>query len=77
MDTAEKLTILSRDSQYDLACACGTQADEHRLLRVPGLGQVTVERILAFRQNKTGIRSLEDLGRQNKLFMKAGQYVTF
>jgi predicted DNA-binding helix-hairpin-helix protein len=30
MDTIEKLKVLSRDSQYDLACACGTGKDEHR-----------------------------------------------
>jgi predicted DNA-binding helix-hairpin-helix protein len=30
MDTIEKLKILSADSQYDLACACGTGKDEHR-----------------------------------------------
>ena len=30
-DTTQKLDILSRDSQYDLACACGTMhPDEHR-----------------------------------------------
>lgn len=30
-DTHEKLRILSQDSQYDLACACGTKnSDEHR-----------------------------------------------
>ncbi|MDD5060351.1 MAG: helix-hairpin-helix domain-containing protein [Candidatus Omnitrophica bacterium] len=29
-DTSEKLQILSRDSRYDLACACGTSAEEHR-----------------------------------------------
>ncbi len=29
-DTQEKLVVLSRDSQYDLACACGTYEDEHR-----------------------------------------------
>ncbi|MDD5218475.1 MAG: radical SAM protein, partial [Candidatus Omnitrophica bacterium] len=29
-DTVEKLAILSRDSKYDLACACGTADDEHR-----------------------------------------------
>src|SRR5208337_3457946 len=30
-DTREKLRILSQDSQYDLACACGTKTpDEHR-----------------------------------------------
>src|SRR5512144_2656540 len=30
MNTIEKLEVLSRDSQYDLACACGTAKDEHR-----------------------------------------------
>jgi predicted DNA-binding helix-hairpin-helix protein len=30
MDTIEKFKILSADSQYDLACACGTAKDEHR-----------------------------------------------
>jgi predicted DNA-binding helix-hairpin-helix protein len=30
MDTIEKLRVLSKDSQYDLACACGTGKDEHR-----------------------------------------------
>lgn len=30
-DTEEKLRILSQDSQYDLACACGTkQSEDHR-----------------------------------------------
>lgn len=29
-ETTEKLNILSRDSQYDLACSCGTGPDEHR-----------------------------------------------
>jgi len=28
--TIDKLRILSQDSQYDLACACGTRDDEHR-----------------------------------------------
>jgi predicted DNA-binding helix-hairpin-helix protein len=30
MDTMDKLQILSEDSRYDLACACGTARDEHR-----------------------------------------------
>ncbi len=30
MDTIEKLKILSEDSQYDLACACGTGKDDRR-----------------------------------------------
>lgn len=30
MDTIEKLRALSEDSQYDLACACGTNKDDRR-----------------------------------------------
>jgi predicted DNA-binding helix-hairpin-helix protein len=30
LDTFEKLQLLSRDSQYDLACACGSTKDSHR-----------------------------------------------
>ncbi|MDO9542547.1 MAG: helix-hairpin-helix domain-containing protein [Kiritimatiellia bacterium] len=52
------------------------QDDKYRLLRVPGLGQIMVARILAFRQNHTKIRSLEDLGRRNKILNKALAYVT-
>lgn len=29
-DTFKKLQLLSRDSQYDLACACGTDKSDHR-----------------------------------------------
>jgi predicted DNA-binding helix-hairpin-helix protein len=29
-DTRQKLSILSQDSQYDLACACGTNNDDRR-----------------------------------------------
>ena len=30
MDTIAKLDLLSEDSQYDLACACGTAKNDHR-----------------------------------------------
>ncbi len=30
MDTIEKLSVLSADSRYDLACACGTSREDHR-----------------------------------------------
>ncbi len=30
METLKKLQILSEDSQYDLACACGTSKDDRR-----------------------------------------------
>jgi predicted DNA-binding helix-hairpin-helix protein len=51
--------------------------DVSRLLRVPGLGQVMVDRILAFRKNGARIRSLLDLGKQNKLLGKAAPYLVF
>jgi predicted DNA-binding helix-hairpin-helix protein len=51
--------------------------DKYRLMRVPGLGQVMTERILSLRKNGKKIRSLEDLGKQNKLLKKAQSYVTF
>jgi len=53
------------------------KADKYRLLRVPGLGQVMIGRILASRKNGTKLRSLEGLGRYNKLIKKAEQYVAF
>lgn len=51
--------------------------DKYRLLRVPGLGQVIVERVLEFRKNGSRIRSLTQLGRPNKLFAKAASYIVF
>lgn len=37
MDTAEKLTILAQDAQYDLSCACSTKKpEEHRKKAVDG-----------------------------------------
>ena len=53
------------------------QDDQERLLRVPGLGQTTVERILTFRSNGLKLRSLDELGRRTKLLQKANNYVTF
>lgn len=51
--------------------------DKYRMLRVPGLGQATIERILGFRQARVRMRSLGDLGKENKLFKKARPYVAF
>ncbi len=51
--------------------------DRQRLLRVPGLGERLVSRILAFRRNRSRISSLADVGRMNKLLKKAEGYVTF
>ncbi|MDD5255142.1 MAG: helix-hairpin-helix domain-containing protein [Candidatus Omnitrophica bacterium] len=51
--------------------------DARRLLRVPGFGEVMVSRILALRQKGARIRSLDDLGKSSKLFLKARVYLAF
>lgn len=51
--------------------------DRYRLLRVPGLGHVMVERILACRKNGMRIGSLEDLAKSNKVIKKTAGYITF
>jgi predicted DNA-binding helix-hairpin-helix protein len=53
------------------------KADKFQLLRVPGLGHVTVERILGLRKEGCKILSLNDLGRLTKVLKKALEYVTF
>jgi predicted DNA-binding helix-hairpin-helix protein len=51
--------------------------DKYRLLRVPGLGQVLVARILGLRAKGATIRSLDNLGRHDKLLKKAQRYVVY
>ncbi|MDD5440113.1 MAG: radical SAM protein [Candidatus Omnitrophica bacterium] len=51
--------------------------DAGRLLRVPGLGGITVERILALRRAGTTIRSLAQAGKETKVLKKAYRYITF
>lgn len=53
------------------------RADKYQMLRVPGLGEAMVERILALRQSGVKIRGLEKLGRYTKLLKKAAGYVEF
>jgi len=52
------------------------RAPKPQLLRVPGLGEIAVSRILEQRKNGK-IRSLFDLGRPGKLLIKAGQYLCY
>jgi len=52
-------------------------ADKYKLLRVPGLGPVTVNRILGFRKHKSQIHSLRELGKPGKRLQKAAQYIRF
>ncbi|MEJ2108789.1 MAG: helix-hairpin-helix domain-containing protein [Acidobacteriota bacterium] len=51
-------------------------ASRNRLLRVPGLGEVTVNRILQHRKNSR-IRSLDEVGRHTRLLEKANQYLYY
>jgi len=48
-----------------------------RLLRVPGLGQVTVERIMALRQSGIRLRSLENLQKRSRILKEAEKYLVF
>ena len=52
------------------------RAEREELLRVPGLGLITVDRILSARKHHR-LRSLGDIGKPNKLFTKATNYLTF
>jgi predicted DNA-binding helix-hairpin-helix protein len=52
------------------------RADKWQLLRVPGLGLVTVNRILAQRR-EIKLRRIEDVGKPGKLLNKAVQYLKF
>ncbi len=48
-----------------------------RLIRVPGFGEVTVEKILELRSQGSKIASLADLGKVTKIVNKAKAYITF
>jgi len=53
------------------------RAPREELLRVPGLGPVTVKRILDGRKEGRRVRRLEDIGRVGKLLRKAAPYLRF
>ena len=53
------------------------RADRYELLRVPGLGPVTVRRILEIRRGGGRLGRLEDLGRPGNRLRKAAGYVKF
>jgi len=52
------------------------RAPQFSLLRVPGLGPVTVKRIIEQRK-KNHIRSIEDIGKAGLRLQKAGKYLDF
>jgi predicted DNA-binding helix-hairpin-helix protein len=53
------------------------RADKYELLRVPGLGPVTVNTILRIRKNGSKISSMDSLGKVGKRLTKAKKYVKF
>ncbi len=52
------------------------RADKNQLLRVPGLGHITVDNIIIARR-QTRLRSMEDLGKPGKRLAKAARYLVF
>lgn len=53
------------------------RADRSELLRVPGLGPTTVERILQLRARGGRVRRIEDAGRPGRLLRKAAGFLAF
>jgi len=53
------------------------KANKFQLLRVPGLGHVTVDRILGLRAKRIKIHSIESIGRPSKRLQKASKFVKF
>ena len=53
------------------------RAERGELLRVPGLGPTTVDRILKKRLNGGRVKSLADIGRPGKRLQKAAAYLRF
>ncbi len=53
------------------------RADKYELLRVPGFGPVTVDRILKLRKNGSKIPSISYLGNPGKRLAKAARYIKF
>jgi len=52
-------------------------AETWQLLRVPGLGVVTLKRVLALRQTGVKIRSFDELKKQGRVLKKAREYLKF
>ena len=53
------------------------RASREELLRVPGLGAVTVRRVLEARSNGAKLRSIDDIGKPGKRLRKAQAYIKF
>jgi len=53
------------------------RADKFKLMRIPGLGEVSVKRILNIRKSGGRIKRLEDLGNIGKRLKKVSEYISF
>jgi predicted DNA-binding helix-hairpin-helix protein len=74
LDTDPKESWAKRNPQYfpvDI-----NKASKDELLRVPGLGQITVDRILEHRKTAK-IRTIEDVGKTTSRLAKANDYLAF
>ncbi len=74
LDTDPKESWAKRNPQYFPVDINKASRDE--LLRVPGLGQITVERILELRKSAK-IRTISDVGKSTILLKKANDYLAF
>ena len=74
LDTDPKESWAKRNPQYfpvDI-----NKASKDELLRVPGLGQITVERIIELRKSAK-IKTISDLGKSTSLLTKANDYLAY
>jgi len=53
------------------------RADRFKLMHIPGLGEVSVRRILNIRTSGGRVRRLEDLGNIGKRIKKVSGYISF
>ena len=74
LDTDPKESWAKRNPQYFPVDINKASRDE--LLRVPGLGQITVERILELRKSAK-IKTISDIGKSTSLLNKANDYLAF
>jgi predicted DNA-binding helix-hairpin-helix protein len=74
LDTDPKESWAKRNPQYFPVNINKASKDE--LLRVPGLGQISVGRILELRKS-TKIKTISDIGKSTSLLKKANEYIAF
>ena len=74
LDTDPKESWAKRNPQYFPVDVNKASRDE--LLRVPGLGQITVDRILELRKSAK-IKTINDIGKTTSRLNKANDYLAF